>query len=276
MGTFSVGKFAKIIGVNAQTLRWYERCGILETKRDENNKYRTYTDLDVRRVLYCRLYRSMGFSLEEIKDYFDSSDLNKVEQGVAEKTAELQRQIDEAVSRKEQLDYYLRQIEEIKKGMGRCWIEGEGESFYRLAGTEKNDLIERREKEALTERLQSSVPWTKMCVRIRAESVGKGKELNFNWGLGIQRSYVAATDLEEELKRQGEYYPAPGAWAVTILHHKGKELSGEDLQPLLDFIREQGCRLDGDITGILLLPEFEQAAMTHYIKCFAPIVPKEQ
>lgn len=269
MGTFSVGKFAKIIGVNAQTLRYYEKIGIIEAKRNQKNGYRRYTDLDVRRVLYCRLYRSLGFSLDEIKEMFEHSDLSQVGQCLSEKTDELQRQINEMTSRKEQLAYYQNQLEMIGEGLERCWIQEDGQDFYRLAGTQKNALLEWKEKQDLTERLQSMVPWTHMTVRISQDSIEEGQGLAYDWGLGILKEYVEGTSLESELKRHGEYHRV-SLRAVTIIKNVQEELTADCLTPLLGYIEGQGLRLSGDIIGVLLLPEFDQE-MIHYIKLFAPV-----
>ncbi len=269
MGEFSVGKFAKIIGVNAQTLRYYETLGILKPERDAENGYRRYTDLDVRRVLYCRLYRALGFSLDEIQEYFQFSDLKTIGQKIRQKSQELQRQAEELLSLKEQVDYFAQQIEQIEKAPGECWIQTEGEDFYRLSGTRQNDLIERKEKEQAVETLQNMVPFTRMTVRIRRESLRSENGLIFDWGLGILARQVRGKPVEAELRRFGEYHrTAP--MAVTIVRSLQKELTANELEPLLSYMEERGYRLAGDLIGVLLLPEFEEE-IVHYIKLFAPI-----
>ncbi len=269
MGEFSVGKFAKIIGVNAQTLRYYEKLGILKPERDAENGYRRYTDLDVRRVLYCRLYRALGFSLDEIQEYFASSDLKTIGRGIRQKSQDLQQRIEELLSLKEQVDYFAAQIERIEQKPGECWIQTEGEDFYRLTGTRQNDLIERKEKEQAVETLQSMVPWTRMTVRIRRESLRSPQGLTFDWGLGILAKQVQGKPVEAELQRFGEYHrTAP--MAVTIVRSPQKELTVREVEPLLSYVEKEGCRLAGDLIGVLLLPEFEEE-IVHYIKLFAPI-----
>lgn len=56
---------AKMLHVNPNALRFYEKKGALAPHRDENG-YRLYTMDDVARIQIILLYRRMGFSIEMI------------------------------------------------------------------------------------------------------------------------------------------------------------------------------------------------------------------
>lgn len=53
-------------GVNVQTLRYYERRGILPEPRRSESGYRSYDDQAVRTVRFVKCAQQLGFSLEEI------------------------------------------------------------------------------------------------------------------------------------------------------------------------------------------------------------------
>lgn len=55
-----------MLGVTKVTLRYYDKVGILKTKRSENG-YRIYDDLDIHILQNAIVLRSANFSLADIK-----------------------------------------------------------------------------------------------------------------------------------------------------------------------------------------------------------------
>jgi DNA-binding transcriptional MerR regulator len=65
---YSIGEFAKIVGVTASTLRYYEKEGLLNPYRDENN-LREFSDNDIGWVRFLLHLKSSGMSMKELKQY---------------------------------------------------------------------------------------------------------------------------------------------------------------------------------------------------------------
>ncbi len=68
MGEITIGKVAKQAGVNVETLRYYERRGLLQKPPRSRSNYRTYPLSTVRRVRFIKRAQKLGFSLSEIDD----------------------------------------------------------------------------------------------------------------------------------------------------------------------------------------------------------------
>lgn len=66
--TLTIGKLAARGGVNVQTIRYYERSGLLPEPRRATSGYRLYADDAVRRLNFIRQAQLLGFSLSEIQD----------------------------------------------------------------------------------------------------------------------------------------------------------------------------------------------------------------
>lgn len=64
---FTISALSKQSGVNLETIRFYERSGLLPEPKRTASGYRNYQDADVRRVLFIRRGRELGFSLDEIR-----------------------------------------------------------------------------------------------------------------------------------------------------------------------------------------------------------------
>jgi DNA-binding transcriptional MerR regulator len=64
--TFTIGEAARRAGVSADTVRYYERRGVLPTALRTSNGYRRYADDSVQRILFVRNALRVGFTLREI------------------------------------------------------------------------------------------------------------------------------------------------------------------------------------------------------------------
>ena len=71
--TFTIGELAREFGVTLRTLRFYEDKGLIRPQRQGLN--RIYGRRDRARVRLILLGRSVGFSLDEIKEILDLYDL---------------------------------------------------------------------------------------------------------------------------------------------------------------------------------------------------------
>lgn len=63
-----IGELAAEAGVNVQTLRYYERRGLLDIAPRTPSGFREYADNALRQVRFIRRAQHLGFTLEEIRD----------------------------------------------------------------------------------------------------------------------------------------------------------------------------------------------------------------
>jgi MerR family mercuric resistance operon transcriptional regulator len=69
-----IGDAAKRTGVNIETIRYYERAGLLPKPPRTEGRHRIYDDHKVRRLEFIRRGRELGFSLGEIRTLFALAD----------------------------------------------------------------------------------------------------------------------------------------------------------------------------------------------------------
>jgi len=68
------GELARLTGVSADTLRHYERLGILPTSQRTNGGYRMFPPSAVERVQLAQRALQLGFSLNELSEILRSRD----------------------------------------------------------------------------------------------------------------------------------------------------------------------------------------------------------
>ena len=68
MESIGIGSLAKRAGVGIDTVRYYERAGLLAPSRRLASGYRRYTDLELARLRFIRRAQALGFTLTEVRE----------------------------------------------------------------------------------------------------------------------------------------------------------------------------------------------------------------
>jgi DNA-binding transcriptional MerR regulator len=71
--SFTIGRLAEAAGVNVETVRYYQRRGLLEQPAREGGGYRKYSEADLWRLQFVRRGKELGFSLAEIGELLGDS-----------------------------------------------------------------------------------------------------------------------------------------------------------------------------------------------------------
>lgn len=70
MAEYFVGQLAKDVGINAETVRYYEKLKLLPKPKRKESHYRVYDEIDLKRLLFIKRAKELGFTLKEIKELF--------------------------------------------------------------------------------------------------------------------------------------------------------------------------------------------------------------
>lgn len=107
MQTFTIGKAARAAGMAVDTLRFYERQGLLPAAPRSEGGYRLYSPADVDRLRFIRRAKTLGFSLDEIAELLrlseDGGDRASVRRVAEHRLADLDRKLAELGALREAL-----------------------------------------------------------------------------------------------------------------------------------------------------------------------------
>jgi len=65
-GNLTIGKLAEQAGVNVETIRYYQRRGLLDEPKKPLGGYRRYPPDTAKRVRFIKRAQGLGFTLEEV------------------------------------------------------------------------------------------------------------------------------------------------------------------------------------------------------------------
>jgi MerR family transcriptional regulator, copper efflux regulator len=126
MAGMTIGQVARRAGVGIETVRFYERRGLIAKPPRPNGGFRHYADDVVGRIRFIREAQRLGFSLEEIRELLNlqadpAADASKVRERALAKLA----QVDDKIAQLERMGGALRALLAVCPGegeLGRCSI----------------------------------------------------------------------------------------------------------------------------------------------------------
>lgn len=74
MAGFTIGKVAKAAGVGVETIRFYERQGLIKQPTPQRTSFREYSTSVVDRVRFIKRAQELGFTLSEVSELLELTD----------------------------------------------------------------------------------------------------------------------------------------------------------------------------------------------------------
>lgn len=120
-----IGELATATGTKAETIRYYEREGILPAADRTDSNYRDYSDDHLTALTFVRRARQLGFSMAQVRELLalsDSADkpCKEVDELVREQLEEVEQKIVDLSSLRNELRLLLRSCEANR--IGECRI----------------------------------------------------------------------------------------------------------------------------------------------------------
>lgn len=116
MRTISISQLARAAGVGVETVRFYERKGLLDAPARKDSGYRQYDDDAVERLKFIRRAQQVGFTLKEIQDLLalrDDPDARRadVRERAGEKVADIDAKVRDLLAMRASLTALLESCE---------------------------------------------------------------------------------------------------------------------------------------------------------------------
>ncbi|WP_105902252.1 Zn(2+)-responsive transcriptional regulator [Vibrio gangliei] len=98
---YKIGELAKLCGINNDTLRFYEKSGLLAPSSRSESGYRLYNEQDKQALLFILRAKKVGFNLSDIKELLEievdkaSNSCSDVKQVVDAKLADVEQKLAE-------------------------------------------------------------------------------------------------------------------------------------------------------------------------------------
>jgi Cu(I)-responsive transcriptional regulator len=110
----TIGHLASATGTKVETIRFYEKTGLLPAPARTEGNYRAYTEEHLNRLSFIRRARDLGFSLEQVRELLALADdrgrsCSAIDAIATEHRLEVERKIRDLQALKAELDTLIDQ-----------------------------------------------------------------------------------------------------------------------------------------------------------------------
>ena len=111
---YKINEIARLYGIGVDSLRYYEKLGILKPRRDTNG-YRLYNLKDMYKLNVIRDLRRLDFSMQQIKDYLEGQTVDHTLALLRQEQALVQAQIQELQTKARLLQRRIAALTEARR-----------------------------------------------------------------------------------------------------------------------------------------------------------------
>ncbi len=119
MNGLTIGKVAKSAGLGIETVRFYEREGLIQPLARTDSNYRLYSEAGIIRLRFIKRAKTLGFSLKEIKELL----FLRVDPGASK--ADVKEQVETKIADIKQKIKDLKSIQKTLESLDAC-CDGHG------------------------------------------------------------------------------------------------------------------------------------------------------
>lgn len=265
---YKIGDVERILGIPAETLRYFEKKGLITPSKNEVNNYRYYDTLDLNKLVAYKAYRGMEFPMDESLKIINSL-------SHAEVTGSINSQI-ELIHKK--INYYqslLVRLEELKHSYEQ--VEASEDKFcltdspeVLLFYNQVNDTFSTEEEQMeMTHIWLKQLPFICLALHIPKDELPLGSIVHYG--------YAISTHYEEiivQLNTPGVQKIPSQKSVYTII--ACESLTPDSFKEALDYMRKNDLVLNGDIIGWIINEECTASEVIRYFEVWLPIAEKSK
>lgn len=263
---YKIGEVSKILNISKEMIRYYEKQGILKPSRKEDNNYRTYSVMDVFLLMEIIRYQSIHFGIKDISVLLSNHYIEKYSQYLHDYYQEIDQDIMKKILLKERVKDLAERIETCQYNIAKYWIKkipsyqlvfltsGQGDRYEKIELLDENrNLLFSKER------------------MVYVESIVLFDDQKETWWYGIQNQYVQALDLTLR-----DVYQLNEQTCLCTMIDMGEigEFNRDKLNPIFEYIKENGYQVSGIPRGIIIGRGYEGKKFQRIMEIQIPIVIK--
>lgn len=276
---FTVGETARICSIPADTLRYYDKIGLIRPSKTGENGYRYYSYEDFLFLNTIKYLKKLGMPLADMKKLFDNRCKEATRKNFFFQLEQINEQIEELQGIRSQL---LRNIHyfDVADALDLEHQDPELQEFPDRLAILSHGEVDKGKSQNLEEDLEDGLTGGRSYDMLLSDVMEELGQENF-WSMGPSISVKtkedifagrfdrprAAGNMLVEKSRSNKAKPVPGGLYVCLYHSGSLEHMEESYQRLLEYIEANGLEIAGDIYEIFLVDtidtKLDEELVTH-------------
>ena len=191
---YRISEFCRLLGVSPDTLRYYEKCGLLSISKDPENQYRLFSMHDAPDIWGLHMLRSLDMGITDIGKLRGQGTFEAQIKHLHQREAALKAEIEMLTVKRERL-LQLSKLYDLVHAGSRMHIEDEMSAHYALYVLGEGCCPGDKTLAQIPFWI-ARLPFTYIAVEIsRASLTGDGNGLSVRLGLGILENNLSMAGL---------------------------------------------------------------------------------
>lgn len=249
---YKIGDVANLLGISTETIRNYEKQGLILPKKSESSGYRYYTTWDINVLIAIMIYKGYNCSMSDISDLLNMENTRDL---ILEKVSEKEKEIEDIIIANINT---LKGLRIYKENLNRA-MEIKSDDDYKLEylpdlfRLDMQTNYELEDDEAinnLTKQWIKKIPFLYSGALFNIDNVENSINY-FTYGLSIDKRF--ADYLKVDVNEHVKYYESNLCFYTTVRSHYKNIFSVNMLKPALNKMKSLGLKPKGYILTRLLL-----------------------
>lgn len=259
----SIGKVSKLLNIPRDTLRYFEKEGIVVPKKNAENQYRYYNDWDINFLIEYKRYRGYGFNVEETKQILHKDTISDLQKRMVQNQERIKEKLQYYQYLYLRNEKYIQRLADVEKRIGCYHLTGMPEIDYFPIRYNRQYLC--REDVA-----QMVTKWIEYFPFVDPIFVVK-KPYDEDYECALSFSY--AYNFNFSLPHNHLIVPVRKTKAINTVIVAGGEhtFSTKLVNHTLEYMKNHGFIPDGPIIGYYLARVHEKEGYKRYLDIFVPV-----
>lgn len=246
---FSIGEMAKLFGINAKTLRYYDETGLVKPEStDPQTGYRYYSTQQFERLNTIKYLRALDMPLAKIRHFFENKDIDQM-------VAILKEQQQEVIRRQQELARINLKIEDRLKQLH--------DAMYTVYNQVEEVFLPERKLAMLRTEIPATDDLEYPIRQLEQQTQLEAAMFLGKVGVSIAEHHLRMRRfdefssifvvLEPADSYEGEVWTVPPGRYLTLRYCGTHTQSAGYYEKLLDCAQERGLKLRGNSVEITLV-----------------------
>lgn len=243
-GKWTIGEVAKLFEISTDTLRYYEKIGILSAHKNRDNGYRYYSYDEIVVIMDILFFRNMELSVKDIKQIVTKMDVGDIKTILYQNQKIVEERIQELIKLKNMITQVAFQYKLCEERLGEFSIVSAPDFKYKLIGKQADDLVTVIRKYKKDDWIDDRIRYT-----LLVEQEELIKSPNFclaQVGVSIDGENLCMLNLSEQQELSTLHN---GEYLYTIIGTNYLEQENTILNQALNYIKAQRRQVNGPMIG---------------------------
>lgn len=267
---FTIGEVSNILNIPIDTLRYYDKIGLLSPQRDLN-KYRYYYLEQLDSLITIRMLRAMDVPIERIHALLTDDSLNDMHELLVSKQRDIDRQLTYLKNLSQKLDFLKDKFQHFEDSdvielvqSNPSWVlltDSVMESTDKKLGSKVQQQLSK---------ISAHQEWLAFCHIISI--VSKDNLLTGNYHSYLNNGILSTFPMEDEEGVFMRLEPCFCARKCVVISKEGYTDLDDHYEQMKTFIHKRGLKIAGNSLEINLYNQYNN----HYIEIYIPVIDKEE